>query len=328
MIYVLDETVLEKGDIILIREDTNESREIMKRSNSDFHHAMLYRAISSYLESDGTLVRAMNTQRKPIKQEQDVAVLRLKQMPEWYTVEKALNAAGAMVGMDYSTREAFRALTHQGKAPVSPNLQFCTRFVAQAYAAAGVQLVDDPNYCTPQQILDSPLLMRVDGPLRLAHPEEIVMGEEKNPIAERDENRLGSFLENARGITGGDEQTLKQLSAYMILHPELDTSISAAMVQSGFLETWKEEEAANPEHYDTKVFHALIIDPIAKIMEAVRLVETAEEQLEGYEPEYEHLIKQYKSYPLRYFELQVELYKNLIDQKRRILAMCDKIMDD
>jgi cell wall-associated NlpC family hydrolase len=56
--YILDVNVLQKGDIILIRDDSNESKRIREASKSEYHHAMIYRSEYSYIESDGTGVQA------------------------------------------------------------------------------------------------------------------------------------------------------------------------------------------------------------------------------------------------------------------------------
>jgi len=52
-------------------------------------------------------------------------------------------------------------------------LQTCTRFVAQAFANADIHLVDDADFCTPEELLTSKLLMLVDNVLVKASEQDI-----------------------------------------------------------------------------------------------------------------------------------------------------------
>jgi hypothetical protein len=63
------------------------------------------------------------------------------------------------IGTQYSVKEAM--LTALGGARQWSKKQFCSRLVAQAFASVGIELVADPNFCSPADLKDSLLLVAV-----------------------------------------------------------------------------------------------------------------------------------------------------------------------
>lgn len=61
---------------------------------------------------------------------------------------------------------------------------FCSRLVARAFDSAGIRLVPDPDYCTPEQIRRSPLLTEVQDMIEMVSPAELAAWAGRaNPIA-------------------------------------------------------------------------------------------------------------------------------------------------
>src|SRR3546814_10434296 len=63
------------------------------------------------------------------------------------TIEAELRSK---IGARYSALEAVRAVL-PGQRRASRK-QFCSRLIAQAFAAAGIQLVARPNFCSPAKL--------------------------------------------------------------------------------------------------------------------------------------------------------------------------------
>lgn len=110
------------------------------------------------IDATGEGVHARNVQRILRDDKRAVHVLRLKQTPEPSDVRAICEYVRQRIGTSYSKREVKTVI---GGSEIWSRKQFCSRLVAQAYASHGYQLVDDPNYCSPDEILQSDLLEEV-----------------------------------------------------------------------------------------------------------------------------------------------------------------------
>lgn len=77
--YILKYSDLQRGDIIIDREDSDESRKIRKFTHSDYSHARLY-VNASVMEANGLGVQSVNPQRLLYDSPDDVVVLRCKEI--------------------------------------------------------------------------------------------------------------------------------------------------------------------------------------------------------------------------------------------------------
>jgi Permuted papain-like amidase enzyme, YaeF/YiiX, C92 family len=152
----LNENVLVPSDIALTTANELISKLVRKATSSETSHAMLYVTHCSVIHADGKGVWANNTQSLLFDLEMPVFVLRLKSGPTADAARRICDHARNIVGTEYSKTEAARAARAKDFRAFSSK-QFCSRLIAQAYAAEGYQLVRDPNFCTPQELLDRPL---------------------------------------------------------------------------------------------------------------------------------------------------------------------------
>ena len=143
--YVINSLKLKRGDIILVRYPGDElSQKIMKKTNSNYSHAMLYVDLDSIIEA-GEIVTANNPIRETIENLEDACVLRLK--PEYWDeslIDAAIGYARQKIGMQYSLREACNVI-NPPQTVEQPNRQICTRLVARAFQEAGLSIVDNPD---------------------------------------------------------------------------------------------------------------------------------------------------------------------------------------
>ena len=84
---------------------------------------------------------------------------------------KIIDLARAEIGTRYSTIEAIRSVVNLQK----PRLkrQFCSRLVARVYNGAGINLVPDADYCSPEDLRRSPLLVEIPAETELVSEEEL-----------------------------------------------------------------------------------------------------------------------------------------------------------
>ena len=136
---------------------------------------------SSYIEADKR-VGARNMARRLFLSQNDTCVLRVR---ENYltpiTIDAAIYYARFVVGNPYSLLDAIRL--EQGVTDrSSDDTQICTRLVAKAYAFARVNIVDNVEMCTPQQLLESKYISVHRDLLRVANDFDIRFAESYDVI--------------------------------------------------------------------------------------------------------------------------------------------------
>ena len=252
--FILQRELLKSGDIILTKSDNNLSRFIQEKSNSEYSHARLYLGNTGYVDSDGHGVQANNVQRLVFNSASDVIVLRLIDSNNQSIVKKIELFARQKIGTSYSKTEAFTSIKENPDISLAnDNRQFCTRFVAQSYHAAGIDIVKDHNYPTPKDIQNSNLLEAVHGVVRQATPSEIELAQSESPLRTQIEIH-NSIFKAAREISQQDIQTFEQLHQLIIDYPEFDHQLTEVLKKSGYLYMAENDFKINPWFYDSKTF--------------------------------------------------------------------------
>lgn len=248
--YLSKLEVLLKGDIILSRSNDRESELIREISNSEYSHAILYVGASSCIESNGLGVHSQNLMRIFFNEVDDAIVLRLIDSPKLKTIRSITDFARQNVGMEYSASEARLAKFKKLHKAKHPNRQYCTRFIAQSYANGNISIVENPNYCTPNDILKSEKLRIVENALREASQAEINFYGNKNNILEEQKDITNQILEEARNLTGKDIQNFNQLIQFVVDNKMYDEEILEIYQNSGYFELWEKEYESHPWNYD------------------------------------------------------------------------------
>ena len=251
--YILNWPELEMGDIILTRYNDDTSRLVRRLTKSDYSHAQLYMGWGCVLHSDGDGVTSENVQRVAVENLEDMVVLRVKYDYDFDPFILDLFAR-SMVGMEYGLDEAKQLYT--GKTDIDglmSNRQICTKYVAMAYAAAGLDIVSNPTRCTPQDILMSDKLERIENVVRLATPAEQELLNDGNPILESHTQRMKKLLADVRVQTGLDIQTFRQLMK-SCENPENDKLIIAVCENNPYFQLLEKYHELHPEEYDYDLF--------------------------------------------------------------------------
>ncbi len=146
------------GDIILTNEGGFKRDIIAKATHGKFSHAMIMSLDVQLVHAtlDGG-VFSYNPQRILVESLENITVLRIKDTKLLENKIDRLNFfLRSKVGTLYSIREAIKARKPTNN--VGNNKQFCSRLVAQAYAEIGIYLVENVDFCTPNDFTRSDLL--------------------------------------------------------------------------------------------------------------------------------------------------------------------------
>ena len=318
--YILDTSLLEKGDIILTSIGELPSAGIRKITKSDYSHAILYVGGSSYIHSDLKGVHADNPQRLLFDSPDRATVLRIVHPEKEAVVESAIIYARRMVGTQYSKKEAAGSVVPKLRSDLK-NRQFCSRLVAQSFEEAGIHLVATPAYCTPQEIHESQLLVEVLGCVRIASAAECRFAEQSNPL-EKQKEITNQFFSEIRKLSGQDIQQHEQLAQYAVDHPEHDSKIVNALIASGYLDIWKMDVEINPWRYELEEFLNRDIPREELLSSAQGEIQSASRMIAQFQSQHEQYQQLHSRFQRRYFQHECDLYELLVNlhKKRRSVA--------
>lgn len=220
---------LQPGDILLSSENSLTSKTIRKSTRSKYSHAMLYASYACYIHADRNGVHTGNPIRLLFEQKKDFLVLRVKDLQK---AAKACYFARNQIGMEYSVKEAIKS-----KIPTpiksTKNRQFCSRLIAQSYAFSGLNIVSNPNYCTPQELIKSPAVHVVDNCLIEADDHEM-QALESLTFHDRVAECQNLFFKNVRNLTENDIQTFDQLLDFLECNRQFDFELTKIYINSGY----------------------------------------------------------------------------------------------
>ncbi len=310
--FLLDTTKLRAGDIVLSTRNAKSARSLRKIMRSTFSHAMLYVADSSVIHADLDGTHAESTQRLLFESPDHAMVLRPIQVRHRDQLHKACEHARSLVGARYSKIEAAAAVVNRGGLSRARTLrQFCSRLVAQSYAAAGIPLVLNIDYCYPGDLFNIELVDAIPDPLRPASSAEIAFGNSPSPITEQ--KRITNGLMQAYRSTSGEMlENDEQVIECLVRRPELDRPFSDALVTSGYLELWRRERRVNAWRYDISILKAAVPNPAARRRLQSRELASAREA----HARFLHMYATYEALaqvtPRRFFVLLSNLYDILV----------------
>lgn len=236
-----------RGDIILTTTAATVSKAIRWGTKSDISHAMVCVQHGSVIDATSEGVHARNPQRLFFDDKCALHVFRLGAGPSPEQAEKICQFVRERIGSEYSTREAVRTVV--GGSSQWTRKQFCSRLIAQAYASAGIALVDDPNYCAPADLAKCDLLVVVPDAVESVSDEEADAWASHADSSQAMRDAINFVLECARKKDKGI-QTFEDIVPYLIHHPDEDADFAEMLKKSGYLTVWQLNAERNRWQYE------------------------------------------------------------------------------
>ncbi len=248
---------LEPGDIVLTATPGKVGKLVRRATKGEVSHAIICVQHGSTIDSTDGGVQASNIQRELYGAEDTVIVLRLRHPPGQLALYAIVESARSEIGTRYSKIEAVRTVTG-GPKPRSRQM-FCSRLVARAYAAAGIQLVHNPDYCSPDDLRVSALLVEVPDMLEVVSERELEAWAARPDPITATHDAQNEILAIARALDPTIEN-FNDLDAFVQAHPRHDEAIARAYRETGYLDIWRNDFAVNPWHYDLAEMEAATND--------------------------------------------------------------------
>lgn len=245
--------LVQAGDIVLTARPGKVSKAIRRTTKGLVSHAMICVQHGSVIDSTSAGVQSRNLQRELFKPDERVYAFRLREPLTALQLSSLMDFARSEIGTRYSKIEAARSII-AGPRPRNSK-QFCSRLVARAFASIGIPLVVDPDYCTPEELRISPLLIELKNVTETVSKEELKAWRSRpNPLAlqEKSHNRI---LNAGRRLDSSIEN-FHDLHRFVQAHPQWDAHIAKVYRESGYLDLWKMDFEINPWHYDVDVMDA------------------------------------------------------------------------
>ena len=299
--------VLRQGDVLLVAQNSLSSKTIRLATGCAHSHAILYVGGGSFIHSDQSGVHSENIQRLLLEEKEHELAIRVTESIDF---EKVITYARSEVGKQYSIRDAVSSKI--AAARKASNRQFCSRLVAQAFDYGGLPLVQESDYCSPAELLDSAKTKQVPNCVRAADESEVQFAKSASPL-DIQTRITNNILASARHVSGQDIQRLSDIGSLVISQPSLDSSLTNIMIKSGYLTMWQFDVRENPWRYDAAKFLALPIHTHEKLELAKFEAESAQEQLEQYSKNHSQYLSISSRFPRQYLQTQVELYQRLVD---------------
>jgi hypothetical protein len=314
---VFFDDLIQPGDVVLATTPEPVSQTIRKVTGADISHAMICVGKSSVIDSTGDGVHARNLRRIILEPGCAGHVLRPVKPLTTDQLHSVISFARAAVGTRYSITGAAKSVL---AGFMAGRRQFCSRLVAQAYRNAGVNLVSDADFCHPGELLKSAALAEVPNALRNLSPEEEAYWREDIDNVQAMRDSTNALLREARKLSS-EIESLNDIDAYLVEHPDGDAHLVQALRSSRYLELWRDEFERNSWQY-----HVALIEGHDGTVE--RKQKYCEELLEDEKLCHNRFILNHAGYvtvntlhPRQYFALMVELYDLLTGfHARRIMA--------
>ncbi len=306
----LDETALQIGDIILTTTTDWFSKGIRKVTGSDISHALVCVESHVVIDATGDGVHSRNTQRLFWEDECAVHVLRLTEGLDAAQSRRIVNYVRGRIGTQYSKVEAARSVLGGARSP--SRRQFCSRLVAQAYASAGLSLVTDPHYCTPEHLKSSTRLVAVQDAIQQISDEEVQRWEGIHDTPQSMRDATNALLSGARAKNECIEN-VNDIDHHLQMTPGDDVYFTDIYERSGYLTVWVAERDKNRWQYDLQ---AMLDEPgsdAAKRRYCENLLGDDEEGLVRFEVNRAGYSLLAEEYSLETFRRLRTLYEKLVE---------------
>lgn len=309
---------LEVGDILLSLGDSRAAPKIAWATDGPYSHAMLYVGLS-VIHADLDGVYSKNPQRLTAASPERLGVLRMRRGLSAEEKDTLCDFARSWVGALYSKVDAGATLVFSKlMKPAVSDKQFCSRLVAQAYSAIGVQLVKNPDYCSPNDLQRSPEMEPVgDAVKKLAQAEiAFAASEDYNEDLQR---ATFAWLEKVRGLAERRKlgKVIRQVdvASLLVQHPGYDKAVTNYAVESGYPNFAKVDRVRNSYRYDPHEFLLWCINQGISILDVI----TSEQRsidldLARREANYRNSMSMFAQLPLRFFALEMNLARELLSE--------------
>lgn len=333
-IYYYDQNLL-AGDIVLTSANTATSKAIRLGTQSEFSHVMMMINKCAYVHAIANGVESGNIQREIFDKPEYMQVLRLKNREKYaLSLEQVIKKVTHDIAKPYSVPNAINA---KFKIPFNFNTletkRYCSQLVALAYKEANIDLVKNPNHCTPEEILQSGLLEKIN--IKLTditsseiHPLYKLSLLEPNPLILHNQQIREAIIE-VQKITFNSYLSFYDIDNFLVKNKNFDETITYTFLQKGYFDFPQKIKEANPYRYGNQHEFKDFIDKNYGIKDRKFLIQQLKEMssnmLLKHKEDLEMVKHAQKKFGnLHFIQKKIELYKCLCEMYNTLLNNCNQ----
>lgn len=246
--YVFNEPALRAGDILLMNSYHEGIRSRM--NGCIYDHAAIYVGDAFLLESDGLSVTQYHIYSYGFKELDHACVLRLKNASQRELNQLVINAR-QQLGKGYSTRDAVSVPEYKDTdEKAHSDKTFCSRYVAKVYNSIGIDIVNNADYCEPDDFLASDKFIKLDDGLQPATEEMMRTVMQTQAEREKTDTTLLEAYQKFGKLYGESVQSFDDIQLQATKHPELDDEAIHVLVNDTKLFHFAEDFRANCAWFD------------------------------------------------------------------------------
>lgn len=327
MLYILNIEQLEPGDIILAGYNDKNSREIQRRTNSKYSHAMLYWNGSILHAAD--IVISENPSRMLFKEDESVCILRLKdELWNELRIKCLINYARTFVGTYYDI-EALIAMKRGNVVTPNDNRQMCSKFVAQCYDYVCLDLVEDCELCTPEDINKSKIMNHVDNPLLEATEDDIKFANSYD-VTKVQHKAIKDFLVSLNELFPEEDiVSLMQVEKFIEKEPTNGDVVLELLKKTDYFDLWRLEKEHCQYLYNSDEFKSMWKDWRGAVKQAIAIIQESKLIIgdkEGDILAYEQKIATVGD--IDYYRQMIEVRKRVIERAKERIEVAEQVLKD
>lgn len=246
--YVFNEPELQVGDILLMNSYHERLRRLM--DGCIYDHVAIYVGDAFLLEADGLSITQSHIYSYGFKQFDHACVLRLKNATPRELNQLVINAR-QQLGKGYSTWEAKRVEQYKDTDEKAHSEQtFCSRYVAKVYKSIGIDIVNNADYCAPDDFLTSDKLYKLDDGLQPATEEMMRTVMQTQSEREKTDTTLLEAYQKFGNLYGESVQSFDDIQRQAMKHLEMDDEAIHVLENNTKLFHFAEDFRANCAWFD------------------------------------------------------------------------------
>lgn len=326
MNYKIDVSKLLPGDIILAGYNDAQSKRIQHHTDSLFSHAMLVWHGSIIHSCE--IVITDNPNRMLFKQGENVCVLRIKdEYRQSSRISELIYYARSFVGTLYD-KASLDAMALDAEFSPNKNRQMCAKFVAQCFDHVFIDLVDDYERCTPQDLFNSKEVDVINNVLIEATPQDEEFANSPDVTYEQFSSIFSIINRLRKRFPKADIMSLNQLERFLEIYPEHDKAVVDIMSNTEYFNLWSIERRYCPYLYNIEAYkNYSYFDN--KVEQAIQIRDESERIIEEKEIQIDYYNRQIKRIgQLDYYYKMLELQFNIISTAKERIAVANSYLDE
>ena len=241
-----------------------------------------------------------------------------------WRIRDLITYARTFVGTLYDTK-ALIAMKNGKKVVPNENRQMCAKYVAQCYDYVCLDLVENYELCSPEDIHKSKLLYSIDNILLEATQEDIDFAKSYDVTQVQFESIYKFLISLNRKFPKEDIVSLNQLEAFIEANPSNGDCALELMRQTDYFDLWRLEKEHCQYLYDVEAFKNKwkgdsVNQALGVIDSSKRIIKDKQGDIQIYEK------KRREVGDMEYYRQMIDLKLNIVEAAKQRIKVAEQVL--